>query len=268
MPNRLFHYQRFVEEHLVSLLSERKVKISRPDSFNDPWDCRVHYRLPTDGEERQRLLNWLVDMHQTHFPKLMNDAERIRIAENLISNPLKLRRAFLRMEGQLYQAICKKYRVYCLSEKPNSALMWAHYAASHAGVCLEFDAVIEPFTLKTGATRVEYQETYPAYDIVTAGYKPLVTKSADWSYEAEWRLIAEERAFAEASDSIKTDDDFLVLPSSALKSVTIGCLASEPSRRVIDDLIRIYAPDVLIRQASPARDRYELSISPPFEQLT
>src|SRR5216683_6638787 len=56
-PNRLFHYQTFKEEHLVSLLSEGKLKLSRPNQFNDPWDCRVHYHAPTDpaGVERRLL---------------------------------------------------------------------------------------------------------------------------------------------------------------------------------------------------------------------
>ena len=47
-PNRLFHYKTFKEEHLVSLLLEGKLKLSRPNQFNDPWDCRVHYHVPTD----------------------------------------------------------------------------------------------------------------------------------------------------------------------------------------------------------------------------
>jgi hypothetical protein len=36
MPNRLFNYQRFVEAHLISLLSAGQLKLSRPDNFNDP----------------------------------------------------------------------------------------------------------------------------------------------------------------------------------------------------------------------------------------
>jgi hypothetical protein len=62
-PPRLFHYQRFVEAHLVSLLSAGQLKLSRPDSFNDPWDCRVHYQVPTDPEDRKRVLAYLIEMN-------------------------------------------------------------------------------------------------------------------------------------------------------------------------------------------------------------
>jgi hypothetical protein len=266
MPERLFHYQKFVDDHLVSLLSERKVKLSRPDSFNDPWDCRVHYQAPSDADGRGRLFDWLIENHRKHFPGI-DEAHRARSAQNLMANPSILAASLVQMEDRLYKAICEAYRVYCLSEKPDSPLMCAHYSASHTGICLEFDAQKPPFARQSAATKVEYRATYPANDIVTVGYEPLVTKSADWEYEAEWRLIAEERAFARSPLTIKTDDAFLILPEDVLKSVTIGCLADESSRLRIAHTVKTHAPNVLIRQATLASDRYELRISPPFRDV-
>ena len=263
MPNRLFHYKHFVEAHLIALLSEGKVKLSRPDKLNDPWDCRVHYQFPTDSEGRERLLNWLTEMNRKHKPSI-SEAQRTLIAQDFRSNPLKFEAAFVQNEEKMYRALSDQYRVYCLSERSDAPLMWSHYAKSHTGVCLEFDALAAPFTRESAATKVEYNAAYPAYDIVTVDYRPLVTKSSDWSYESEWRLIAEERAFAQSPDTLKTDDDFLILPSGVLKSVTIGCLADEVSRQCIDYLVKTHAPDVLVRQAAPAADRYDLIISPPF----
>lgn len=85
----------------------------------------------------------------------------------------------------------------------------------------------------------------------------------DWSYEAEWRLIAEERAFARSSKTIKTDNDFLVIPSGVLKSVTIGYRADTKARRLIEILVNRHAPSVVVRHATLARDRYALEITPP-----
>jgi hypothetical protein len=198
MPNRLFHYQRFVESHLVSLLSEGTVKLSRPDSFNDPWGCRVRFQVPTDAPGRKRVLDWLIESHRKWLPSI-SESERVRIAQVFALNPAKLEEGFLLMEAGMYREICNKYKVYCLSEIPDSPLMWAHYAASHTGIGLEFDAQRSPFTPQTGATKVIYGRTYPAHDVVAIGYEPLVTKSADWSYEVEWRLVAVERGFAQGS---------------------------------------------------------------------
>jgi hypothetical protein len=263
MPDRLFHYQRFVEQHLVSLLSGRTVKLSRPDRFNDPWDCRVHYRVPTSTAEKERVFDWLKTEHRKRQP-LVGEAERAQLAQQTMADLSSL---VEKMESGMYSAICNRYRVYCLSEHPDSALMWAHYADSHTGVCLEFDAQKAPFTRATGATKVTYSKAYPDPDLCDTGYKPLITKSDDWAYESEWRLIAEERAFATAPvppGALITDNDFLTLPAGVLSSVTIGCLASDTSRRQVEHLVRIHAPGVLVRQAALARDRYQLRIDPPF----
>jgi len=259
-PARLFHYQRFVEAHLLSLLSAGQLKLSRPDSFNDPWDCRVHYQVPTEPDDRKRVLAYLTEMHRKHFPSI-SEAQRRRVANDFMANPSKLDAAFVQMEKEMYAALSRQYRIYCLTEDPASPLMWGHYAASHTGICLEFDAHCNPFA---AAEKVEYRTTYPARDLPTIGYEPLVTKSIDWSYEAEWRLIAEECAAARSPLTIKTNNDFLTLPSGALKSVIIGALADETSRRRIENLVRANEPDVLVRQARIAPERYGLNIDPPF----
>ena len=263
MPDRLFHYQGFVEPHLVSLLSGGIVKLSRPDRFNDPWDCRVHYRVATSTSEKERVFDWLKTEHRKRRP-LVAEAERARLAQQTMAD---LSGFVEKMEREMYSAICNGYKVYCLSEHPDSALMWAHYTVSHTGVCLEFDAQKAPFTRATGATKVTYSTTYPDHDLCDTGYKPLITKSEDWAYEAEWRLVAEERAFATAPvppGALITDNDFLTLPAGVLSSVTIGCLASDSSRRQIERLVKSRAPGVLVRQATLATDRYEIKIDPPF----
>jgi hypothetical protein len=259
-PVRLFHYQPFVEAHLVSLLSAGQLKLSRPDSFNDPWDCRVHYQVPTDSEDRKRVFAYLVEIQRKHDPS-KSEAERRRVATYFMANP-ELEAAFVQMKKEMYADLCRQYRIYCLTEDPASPLMWGHYAASHTGICLEFDARRDPFPV---TEKVQYCTTYPAHDLPTIGYKPLITKSFHWSYEAEWRLIVEERAAPIISPfTLKTNNDFLTLASGVLKSVTIGALADETSRRLIEDLVKTHAIGVPVRQATVARDRYELEISPPF----
>ena len=131
-PARLFHYQRFVEAHLVSLLSAGQLKLSRPDSFNDPWDCRVHYQLPAEPADMRRLFAYLTEIHRKHDPGV-NEAELQRRVAELMVNPSKLQAAFVQMEKDMYAALCRQYRIYCLTENPASPLMWGHYAESYTG---------------------------------------------------------------------------------------------------------------------------------------
>jgi len=261
MPNRLFHYQPFKEEHLVSLLSDGKLKLSRPDRFNDPWDCRVHYQVPTDPAEIEGAIQHWKKLNRKHHPEI-SEAKRALGAYDIKSNPNKLRSVLVQTEQSLYDHLCKLYRIYCLSEKSDMPLMWGHYASAHTGICLEFDTKRIPFA---GAiTKVRYLSAYPAYNIVDENaYHALTTKSADWSYETEWRLIAEEREFARSPVTIKTDDDFLIIPPGVLKSIIIGCLTDNSTQRKIEHIIKKTAPSVLVRKATLEQDKYGLVITPP-----
>src|SRR5208282_4694040 len=203
-PARLFHYQRFVEAHLISLLSAGQLKLSRPDSFNDPWDCRVRYQGPKEPDEIKRVLAYFMQVHSNGDPSISED-ERQRLLIEFIADTSTLEVTFLELEKQMYAAICTQYRIYCLTEHPASPLMWGHYAASHTGICLEFDARCYPFP---EVEKVEYRTTYPAWDLSTVYYEPLITKSMHWAYEAEWRLIAEDRAAPISLVTIKTNNDF------------------------------------------------------------
>ena len=260
LPPRLYHYQRFDAEHLNSLLIKGTIKLSRPDSFNDPWDCRLRYLMPTDDAERRSILLWFSEMHRKLHPQI-SEGRRALTAFGFRSDPAKLDAAILAMEKQMYAAICQQYRVYCLTEKPDSQLMWSHYAAAHSGICLEFDATEYPFR---ASTKVEYLTKYPAYDLVTVEVEPLIAKSADWAYEAEWRLVAEERAVARSPMTVKTDADFLNVPQGALKSIIVGMRADNATKASVRSLVETKAPEVLVRQATRSLDRYEVEIDPPI----
>ncbi|MFZ6845551.1 DUF2971 domain-containing protein [Undibacterium sp. RuTC16W] len=70
--------------------------------------------------------------------------------------------------------------------------MWSHYADSHQGICLEFDG---DFALMTHAMKVKYAETRPVINMYQDNHqtqleKALLTKSLEWEYEDEWRLIS------------------------------------------------------------------------------
>lgn len=191
----------------------------------------------------------------------MSEAKRALGAYNIKSDPTQLKDILLQTETRLYKYLCNRYRIYCLSEKNNVPLMWSHYAAAHTGICLEFDTNYPLFGKAT--IKITYLSTYPSLDLVNGSVEALFTKSADWSYEAEWRLIAEERMFAPSSAIVKTDDDFLRIPSGVLKAVIIGCMTDIKTQGHIEKIIRTHAPNVVVRKATLARDKYELVIDPP-----
>jgi hypothetical protein len=93
--------------------------------------------------------------------------------------------------------------VLCLTETPSNILMWAHYANCHTGVVLQF-ASLESSSW-AAARPVAYREKMPllfdhdellkfltgrtAIDKERFRLESVLTKSTDWRYEREWRVV-------------------------------------------------------------------------------
>jgi hypothetical protein len=54
---------------------------------------------------------------------------------------------------EMWAQMNRRYRIYSLSARPDSQLMWGHYADHHRGVCLEFDVRTPDFS---SAIQVDY----------------------------------------------------------------------------------------------------------------
>jgi Protein of unknown function (DUF2971) len=91
------------------------------------------------------------------------------------------------------------YGILCLTENPESTCTWAHYAQNHTGLALGFDLDIS----RSDLIKIKYLTSRPYLDIARP-LEPntdettqrimtcLETKSPDWEYESERRLIVRE----------------------------------------------------------------------------
>jgi uncharacterized protein YukE len=102
--------------------------------------------------------------------------------------------------------------VLSLTEKLDHPLMWSHYANNHSGLVLAFDEINEFFRSPRrgqpydagGARRVKYSSERPKFDplidvslidnltdedAISFFDKMFFTKSKEWEYEEEWRMI-------------------------------------------------------------------------------
>lgn len=75
-------------------------------------------------------------------------------------------------------------KIICFTEKKNSLLMWAHYADHLHGVCLCFDTWKD----KELFSHI-YKVDYSRYRNRERNYNFYYSKSKDWSYEKEWRVV-------------------------------------------------------------------------------
>ena len=86
----------------------------------------------------------------------------------------------------------KETKICCFSRDNCNLLMWTHYASAHKGVCLEFNMTVDPAffiaPIDVVYTR-DYAESNLLSDPKTAVMNLVRTKSLDWQYEKEIRIV-------------------------------------------------------------------------------
>ena len=132
-------------------------------------------------------------------------------------------------------------KISCFSEIPNSELMWAHYGNHLSGVCLVFET-----SRDEALSQKLFKMNYTPYRVVPqiGSYDFYFTKSLEWSYEQEWRMVVE------------TEEDYL--STNACSGIILG------SKMSIEDFLKISCIasncDKKIYKAYPNESKYEIDI--------
>ena len=259
----LYHYERFIPERLASLLRDRRVRCSSPARLNDPWDCRPWFdtEFVNNPAALAEWVTWTLTLDRLDRKVRASLDEDLKALVSAIErNPGILRRIVANTARNVFQLFVTHWHIYCLTTRPCSTLMWSHYAENHRGICLEFTTNGAPFQC---AQKVVYRSEYPAWQphilLETRIEEALLTKSSDWQYEEEYRIIARRsNAGGRAGDKVlNSEDGHLTFPSGSLKSVIAGC---EADYELITAIVKHYSPGVPIRRAVRHPNHYTLEI--------
>ena len=221
----LYHWERLDLGKVEQTLATNSIYCPNPSQFNDPWDGKPHFNtaILDDPEENERHVQWAVGLFRKQQPPLPEQEIARREAILRTDRPFAAG-VIEQFSGAMAQAIAAQYRVYCLGTDATNQLMWAHYADSHRGVCLEF--VVRDFVM-CGALKCEYLEDYPVIkhyeDETTQILRMVRIKAKVWEYEDEYRLIAFERPAVPTQDTLVTENNLLQLGRETLSAVIVGC---------------------------------------------
>jgi hypothetical protein len=216
-------------------------------SFVTPLSSRAQQRLVSKITRRMPQFSAAQLTHmqasaQAAFPTLLQQG-RAAMAEHVPMLNETLRRGFS-------ERLPPKLGVLCLSRSANQALMWAHYADSHKGMLIEFDDTHSAFSRRRsdqdefGFLRpVAYSATRPELNMQVLEADQLfevfaLTKADQWRYEEEVRLIwpldSADRTISTPAGVIS----LLSCPQSAIRSVTLGCKATDATLEAVRDVVR------------------------------
>ena len=124
--------------------------------------------------------------------------------------------------------------IYSLSKRVDNENMWAHYANNHRGMCVEYDLLGINSALKFTAVPVIYSQERACFnffklesmqnDAMSLFVQSLTSKSPEWSYEKEWRIIRDQESCGNQWD---TNRKGALLEMIRPSSIILGCATEQ-----------------------------------------
>lgn len=193
IPFLLFRYHR-ANENLLSSLKEAYLWFSPPSALNDPLDCRNILDSENTFQD--------IKLYLSKFGKLNKRQAKLLAKQIAVDGSIARE-----WNEKIYALRIAPVNLCCFSVRHDIRLMWAHYADGHRGVCLAFAAPILFHQESFSMIKVMYSEESPKYNVVrelltfgeSAEYHfrfdqiVLGTKTNEWAYEKEVRLISHQK---------------------------------------------------------------------------
>lgn len=219
--------------------------LSSPASFNDPFDCRIppnYYLLNTEQKLREYAEFKVGENREFLLKNGANLSDEIESICHKLSNAESLRKFQLESNSIHFESQNNHLGVLCLSERFDSPAMWAHYAENQKGYCIGFsEEKLRRSELFGKGGRVRYNNTFPeilpvtnlSEEYIKNSFLETHTKSADWSYEEEYRLtkLFYPNVPTNADRTINIPNDFIV-------EVIIGLNMEDEVRSIVLDISR------------------------------
>ena len=229
VPKLLFKYRDISNELHLETLTELTIFLSSAHKFNDPFDCKIpleYLQLATDEELRRNFARKLIMMHGNEKEK--NNLEE-GVEKFMAKKHLTNKEELLQLEENDKKKL-NDFGIYSVSAISNNLLLWSHYANSHKGICIGFNAKKLYDNCKFDSLGpVTYFDKYPNMSVLRDNedlyYNQLYNKSLDWYYEKEFRYVK----INAASTKLKFNPDIV-------EEIYIGCMASEESINTIKQL--------------------------------
>jgi hypothetical protein len=251
LPVRLYKYSSLQAPRLAwarDTIVDREVYFADPTTFNDPFECRFLFSMTgTDAQWDQFLRRPEVAAEHGLAPGVEPTPEQMaQWKSNALTGATGISEKFR-------QNIPNDVAVLCLSEQPDDILLWSHYADSHRGVCFGFSVGDDPLFAQEIA-KVTYQNNFPICeyfdqpeDVERIAFS---TKSSQWSYEAEWRVIR-----------VDTGPGTYQFAPGTLRDVILGSEIDPSDRKSIEEYVSAApAPPIALWLAERVQGQYALTI--------
>ena len=241
LPRHFFKY-RPLDKYTEQTILENKIYFPSPATFNDPFDGRISLIMSGTDQEWRKYLH---KIYRENQPSL-GGPKRIQLVNKIMSSG-RYKTAF---EAYSSDHIVDSIGTLCLSGNATNILMWAHYADAHKGVCLRFKPQSR-FFLR--AQKINYSEPYPTtriFDDHLARMNAIIlTKSDDWAYEEEWRVLEYDHG-----------PGVYQFPPNSFDAIVVGCRATDADVDRVVDLANRSPSKLQVLRARKSDQSFRLEI--------
>lgn len=234
IPRYVFKYMD--SKSAIEVIKNNSIKFNSTSNFNDPFDGKA---LVNNTITYQDMVNSLGLNNLSDKEKIIAIIQS-QISPNEMPNITQL----------IFDNFDRNTSVSCFSEVCDSLLMWSHYANKHEGVCMKFD-IIKDLDFFIYPNKVNYSEKFISYDFSDVKkniYAQYTTKSLDWKYEKEIRII-----------KTNTKPNFIEFKKEALVEISFGCRAREHFINEMINLLKYHSYDnIVIKKARISQQYYKI----------
>jgi len=240
-----------INQRLYESLGNGMLWFANAKSFNDPYDCNSPVIL---GAKEEHIERYFHSISQAKRPELLLNMSLPQLLSAWQSEPNHIENAVKSMAAKALDEM----GLLCLSANGKSIPMWAHYADSQKGVCLELEFESSEGDVFDGKDwcKVNYphDKHYQKFfdddkDPKKSIFGLALTKSPEWRSEEEYRVI-------------QNSPGLYSFNRKTLTGVVFGFNASEASKATIKRLLTIdLYPNVRFGHVALDEDTYSLQVT-------
>ena len=168
-------------------------------------------------------------LNDIHEGKIVIDNQEIKLLDLLVKNNGSSFNISIEKNLEDFIRIYKKSGVYSLSKCYNNELLWAYYADSHKGFCIEYDFdILKQYPCnEDNFFDAKYSENVPIISSknLLSIKEFIATKSLNWKHEEEIRLLTHSEGMF----------DYF---SRAVKSIYFGHRTPENTIKLVMNILR------------------------------
>ncbi|SDL65039.1 Protein of unknown function [Chryseobacterium taihuense] len=257
LPSILYKYRDWGNNYHKKIIIENQIFLSSQDGFNDPFDATIPFRYDESQLTPENIFKKLYESGKEFMPHL-TDAELIdECYKQQHSGIFENGTYWKNYYNEYVENVNKNFGILSLTTKNDNLLMWSHYANCHRGFCIGFNS-IKLFNLILGSLGpVVYSDEMPNVPLfdksgIEGITRLLNTKSLDWAYEEEYRII---KSFA-ANMAFTFEDETIV------ENVVLGLKMPDKCKEEVISLLRSKFPQTKIYEATKDLERFKLNIIP------